>query len=136
MTVPTGSCAVVGMPDLGLVAAREAGIELSRLALAQNPGDELVAVTCALPDGLEIVAVAGTKRLRAARSRKRPLRPWSMDRLATPEPVIGSARSMHVDQHGAVGVGASEGKVVDTHRRQTSHLRHRKGTQQPQQRRA
>ncbi|WP_445185109.1 hypothetical protein ACTXG6_43385 [Pseudonocardia sp. Cha107L01] len=58
-------CAVVGIPDLGLVAAHEAGIDLSRLALIPNPGADLVAVTAALLDGLDLVAVGGTQQLRA-----------------------------------------------------------------------
>lgn len=54
----------MGIPDLGLVAAHEAGIDLSQLALIPNPGADLVAVTAALLDGLDLVAVAGTQRLR------------------------------------------------------------------------
>jgi len=42
---------------------------------------------------------------------------------------------VHVDQHGAVGVAASEGKVVDTTAAKLPPAA-RKGTQQPQQRRA
>ena len=44
---------VVGRPDLGLVAAAEAGIALERLALVPYPGADLVAVTAALLDGLD-----------------------------------------------------------------------------------
>ena len=50
---------VVGRPDLGLAAAAEAGIALHRLALVPYPGADLVAVTAALLDGLDLVAVAG-----------------------------------------------------------------------------
>jgi hypothetical protein len=50
---------VVGRPELGLVAAAEAGIRLDRLALVPHPGADLPAVTSALLDGLDIVAVAG-----------------------------------------------------------------------------
>ena len=80
---------VVGRPDLGLVAAAEAGVVLERLALVPHPGADLVAVAAALLDGLDLVAVAvpgqGTRaadrqRL-AARARQRgavllPLGPW------------------------------------------------------------
>jgi hypothetical protein len=58
-------CAVVGLPRLGLVAAAEAGLVLSRLALVPRPGSDLVAVTGALLDGLDVVAVVGVERLRA-----------------------------------------------------------------------
>jgi hypothetical protein len=53
---------VVGRPELGLVAAAEAGVRLDRLALVPHPGRDLVAVTAALVDGLDLVAVAGAER--------------------------------------------------------------------------
>ena len=59
---------VVGRPELGLVAAAEAGLRLDRLALVPRPGADLLAVTSALLDGLDVVAVAGAERagIRAA----------------------------------------------------------------------
>lgn len=55
----TGSwAAAVGMPNLGLVAAAEFGVEVSRLALVPRPGVEFAQVTAALLDGLDLVAVA------------------------------------------------------------------------------
>jgi hypothetical protein len=53
---------VVGRPDLGLVAAAEAGVALERLALVPHPGGDLMAVTVALLDGMDVVAVAGATR--------------------------------------------------------------------------
>ena len=53
---------VVGRPELGLVAATEAGLRLERLALVPHPGADLVAVTAALLDGLDVVVVAGAPR--------------------------------------------------------------------------
>ncbi|ODU01779.1 MAG: hypothetical protein ABS81_19750 [Pseudonocardia sp. SCN 72-86] len=53
---------VVGRPDLGALAAAEAGIRLDRLALVPDPGRDLVAVVAALVDGLDLVAVAGHER--------------------------------------------------------------------------
>jgi hypothetical protein len=58
-------CALVGLPEVGLVAAAEAGLVLPRVALVPHPGADLVAVTAALVDGLDLVAVAGLERLRA-----------------------------------------------------------------------
>jgi hypothetical protein len=71
-------CAVVGLPNLGLVAAAEAGVALERLALVPNPGPEWAPVVAALLDGFDIVATAApatvsgavTGRL-AARARQR-----------------------------------------------------------------
>ncbi|MEV6606665.1 hypothetical protein [Kutzneria sp. NPDC051319] len=78
--------AVVGMPDLGLVAADELGVVVHRLALVPAPGPELVAVTAALLDGLDLVAVArqpapAEARRLSARARNRgsvliPLGSW------------------------------------------------------------
>jgi hypothetical protein len=58
-------CAVVELPELGVVAASEAGLVLSRVALVPRPEGELVAVTAALLEGLDLVALAGVARLRA-----------------------------------------------------------------------
>ena len=57
---------VVGRPDLGLVAAAEAGVALERLALVPYPGADLVAVTAALLDGLDLVAWRAGGRSTAA----------------------------------------------------------------------
>jgi hypothetical protein len=68
---------VVGRPDLGLVAAAEAGMRLERLALVPAPGPELLAVTSALLDGLDVVVMAaahpvpaGERQRLAARARQ------------------------------------------------------------------
>lgn len=80
---------VVGRPDLGLVAAAEAGVRLDRLAVVPDAGDDLLGVTSALLDGLDVVvagsgtlvpAPAARERL-AARARQRgsvllALGPW------------------------------------------------------------
>ena len=53
---------VIGRPDLGLVAAAEAGVRLERLALVPRPGADLMAVVVALLDGMDVVAVHGAER--------------------------------------------------------------------------
>jgi hypothetical protein len=50
---------VVGLPRLGVVAAAELGVEVSRLALVPNPGPDLPAVAGALLDGMDLVVVGG-----------------------------------------------------------------------------
>ncbi|HEY0807221.1 MAG TPA: hypothetical protein VGD84_19290 [Pseudonocardiaceae bacterium] len=50
--------AVVGMPNLGLVAAAELGVAIPRLALIPNPGTNFADVVAALLDGIDLVAVA------------------------------------------------------------------------------
>jgi hypothetical protein len=62
--------AVIGRRDLGLLAAAEAGVAVDRLALVPRPGADLAAVTAALLDGIELVAVAGVERLTIAETRR------------------------------------------------------------------
>src|SRR5215217_2002170 len=66
----TGSwVAVVGMPDLGLAAAAELGVELTRVVLIPEPGAQFVSVVAALFEGVDLVVadfsllekVSGTK---------------------------------------------------------------------------
>jgi hypothetical protein len=62
---------VVGKPELGLVAAAEAGMQLERLALVPNPGADLLGVAVALLDGMDVVVVAvGAAVVRAADRRR------------------------------------------------------------------
>lgn len=70
--------AVVGMPDLGLLAATEWGIDLDHVALIPEPGTESAVVIGALLDGVDIVALGpdtpltdDDRRRLAARARER-----------------------------------------------------------------
>jgi hypothetical protein len=58
--------AVVGMPDLGLVAASELGVAVERLALVPRPGAQLGEVVAALLDGVDLVVVAAASAQPAA----------------------------------------------------------------------
>ena len=58
--------AVVGVADLGALAAAELGVDLSRLALVPAPGPNLTGIAAALLDGMDLLAVAGVERLSAA----------------------------------------------------------------------
>ena len=51
-------CAVVGLPQLGLVAAAEMGVSLERLALVPYPGPQWTGVVATLLDGFDIVVIA------------------------------------------------------------------------------
>jgi hypothetical protein len=50
-------CAVVGVAELGLVAAAQHGLDLERLALVPAPGDKWPVVTAALLEGFDVVLV-------------------------------------------------------------------------------
>ncbi|MCP2301954.1 hypothetical protein LV79_001630 [Actinokineospora globicatena] len=69
--------AVVGMPNLGVLAASEAGMAVQRVALIPQPGAEIAAVVAALLDGFDLVAVAANRigeqlaRKLSARARNR-----------------------------------------------------------------
>lgn len=49
--------AIVGMPDLGVVAAGEYGVDLARLVLVPDPGPQVAAVVAALIDGFDVVVI-------------------------------------------------------------------------------
>ncbi|HSK59010.1 MAG TPA: hypothetical protein VK935_08155 [Actinomycetospora sp.] len=53
-------CALVGLPDLGLQAAAEAGLDLARTALVPRPGPRPAAVVAALVDGIDVVVLDTT----------------------------------------------------------------------------
>ncbi|WP_285475868.1 hypothetical protein [Amycolatopsis sp. NBRC 101858] len=49
--------AVTALPELGLAAAAELGVDLERLALVPDPGAELTGVLSALVDGFDVVVL-------------------------------------------------------------------------------
>jgi hypothetical protein len=49
--------AVTGLPELGLAAAAELGVDLERIALVPHPGAELTGVLSALVDGFDLVVL-------------------------------------------------------------------------------
>lgn len=55
-------CGVVGMPEFGIAAAADFGIDLGRLALVPHPGEHWLTVAAALADVLAVVAVRPTRR--------------------------------------------------------------------------
>lgn len=55
--------AVIGVEDLGVLAAAEAGVVVRRLALVPRPGPDPAPVAAALLDGMGLVALAGADRI-------------------------------------------------------------------------
>ena len=69
--VTAGSwAAIVGMPDLGLVAAAELGVDLARLAVVPAPGPLWPAVVAALVDAVDVVLLRPPSRVRPADARR------------------------------------------------------------------
>ena len=62
--------AAVGMPQLGLAAAAEAGIDLDRFVLVPDPKDQWARVVAALVDGVDLVVVAPPRNARQAEARQ------------------------------------------------------------------
>ena len=73
-----GWCAAAGLPDLGLAAAADAGIDLQRFVLVPAPGEQWAVAVATLLDGIGVVLArpparipANTARRLAARTRER-----------------------------------------------------------------
>ncbi|BBU24052.1 hypothetical protein MXEN_02609 [Mycobacterium xenopi RIVM700367] len=57
VTAAGGNAAIVGQPDIGLLAAVEMGADLSRLAVIPDPGTDPVEVAAVLMDGMDLVVL-------------------------------------------------------------------------------
>lgn len=67
----TGSwAAVVGLPGLGLTAAAESGIPVSRFIQVPRPGNDPLEVASALLDGVDLVVLAQTRQENDAQARR------------------------------------------------------------------
>ena len=70
VTASGGNVAIVGHPDIGLLAAVEMGADLSRIAVIPDPGADPVEVAAVLIDGMDLVAVGlGGRRVSQTRAR-------------------------------------------------------------------
>ncbi len=58
VTEAGGNAAIVGQPDVGLLAAVEMGADLSRLAVIPDPGSDPVEVAAVLMDGMDLIVLA------------------------------------------------------------------------------
>jgi len=55
-------CGVVGVPEFGVEAAAGFGIDLERLVLVPEPGDQWLATTAAIADALNVIVIRPPKR--------------------------------------------------------------------------
>jgi hypothetical protein len=62
--------AVTGLPELGLAAAAELGVDLERIALVPDPGAELVPVVSALVDGFDVVVLGQARAVSPETARR------------------------------------------------------------------
>ena len=70
VTATGGHAAIVGQPDVGLLAAVEMGADLSRIAVVPDPGTDPVEVAAVLMDGMDLVVLGlGGHSVPATRAR-------------------------------------------------------------------
>ncbi|MGB8387665.1 hypothetical protein [Mycobacterium sp.] len=70
VTAAGGNAAIVGQPDIGLLAAAEMGADLGRLAVIPDPGTDPVEVAAVLVDGMDLVVLGlGGRRVPQTRAR-------------------------------------------------------------------
>jgi hypothetical protein len=70
VTADGGHAAIVGQPDVGLLAAVEMGADLSRIAVVPDPGSDPVEVAAVLMDGMDLVVLGlGGRSVTATRAR-------------------------------------------------------------------
>ncbi|MGB7508462.1 MAG: hypothetical protein WA965_23875, partial [Mycobacterium sp.] len=70
VTAEGGHVAIIGQPDVGLLAAVEMGADLSRIAVIPEPGADPVEVAAVLMDGMDLVVLGlGGRSVPATRAR-------------------------------------------------------------------
>ncbi len=140
VTAAGGYAAIVGQPDVGLLAAVEMGADLSRLAVVPDPGTDPVEVAAVLMDGMDLVVLglggrsvpAGRARAVTARARQQGCtllvtggdwqgarHGWRPGSAATKWPVRAATRppaGLRADRPGAAG-DAGPRPVDRTHAR-------------------
>ncbi|GAB2594820.1 hypothetical protein [Pseudactinotalea suaedae] len=124
-------CAVVAMPDVGLAAAAEAGLDLNRTVVVPKPGPDAPAVLGALIDGFDVVVLGRCPALTDADRRS------AGHRLRHREAVLlsgdvwpGAHAVLEVGERSWFGVGAGDGVLTGREATITGYAR---GLGQPRQ---
>ena len=65
-----GWCAAAGVPDLGLAAAADAGIDLHRFVVVPTPGEQWAVAVATLLDGVGLVLARPPARLKTSDARR------------------------------------------------------------------
>ena len=105
-------CGVAGMPDLGIVAAAEAGAEPGRMMLVPEPGQRWPEAAAAMLGACEIVLVRPPGRVSAAvRRRLETVARRSGSVLAVARSWEGAPVRLHVNRQQWEGVGAGYGRL-------------------------
>lgn len=104
--------AAVGRPDLGLLAAAQAGVDLARLAVIPDPGAQAATVVAALLDGIDVVVVGAAAVLTDTERRRLSARARERGTVLLPTCAWpGAGTVLSVQEQGWTGVGAGEGRL-------------------------
>lgn len=101
-------CAVVGMPEFGIEAARDAGVDLDRIAFVPHPGDRWLAVVGALAESIGVVAVRPSGRVadgEAARLAARLRERGAVLLVQGPWPLVEARLEIERREWSGLGVG-------------------------------
>lgn len=104
--------AMIGMPQVGVVAAARRGIELARLALVPHPGQHAAAVAGACVDGMDVVVLG--PRLALSDADRRRLGARARERgsvIVSAGPWAGAHVSVAVESSRWSGLGAGDGRL-------------------------
>jgi hypothetical protein len=101
-------CAMVGMPPISAEAARDFGIELSRLPLVPGPGPSWVVVVGALLDAVDVVVARAPAQLADGDIRRLAARARSRGAVFVPY-LSGGSRWPHADVRLSVETGSWSG---------------------------
>lgn len=104
--------AVVGLPELGLLAASQTGVVLGRLALVPEPAGAAADVVAAMVDGMDLVVLG--RRLALTDADRRRLSARVRERrgvLLSVGPWAGAQVRLSVRRRGWEGVGRGEGRL-------------------------
>ncbi len=108
--------ALVGFGDLGLAAAAELGVDLSRVVLVPQPGVDVLQILSVLIDGVDLIAVSAPTGPIGSPARQRVLAGRLRQRgavLLAVGPWPGADLSLTVSTIGWSGLGAGHGRLRD-----------------------
>ena len=102
-------CALVGFPRISAEAAREYGIDLSRLALIPAPGESWTTAVGALLDAIDVVAARPPARLAPGDVRRLAARARSKDAVLMPYGIGWPGADVRLQGQAGRWVGIGEG---------------------------
>ncbi|WP_420114567.1 hypothetical protein [Pseudactinotalea sp.] len=117
-------CAVMAMPDVGLAAAAEAGLDLSRTVVVPQPGPDAPSVLGALIDGFDVVVLGPCRALSEADRRSAGHRLRNREALLLSGGAWPGAQAvLEVGERSWLGVGAGEGVLTGREATITGYVR-------------